>query len=294
MKKNKSTQEFFEEGKLNGKKNSVLSKVFFGIFISYIILFVIFMASYIAFKARFTCIPVTGRSMQPTINASVIKGDPNNPDEVADWVYIEKRDYKYEDIVVFDAKKYQNEELCLIKRLLAFGGDAVTIIKMDTLEYNEPVYKICRAKAQTIADGSVDPEDIEVLDEKYTTDPYDWTYNSIYATNEPLYDFHFKQTFFSSGKYEVIMDTTGIMYAIIPENEFFYMADNRSEGSDSRSRGTEKMSAIRGAVEIHVKDAESSSSALWVQIREVCKYYFEIIGDFFSNLWVDLEKSFDI
>ncbi len=294
MKKNKFAQEFFDDGKLNGKKNSVLSKVFFGIFIAYIIIFIIFMASYMAFKARFTCVPINGISMQPTINANVVKNDPNNPDEVGDWVFIEKREMKYGDIVVFDAKKYHDEELCLIKRALAFEGDAVTIIKMNVPEYNEPVYKICRAKASTVQDGSVDPEDIEVLDEDYTTDPYDWTYNSIYTTTEPLYDYHFKQTFFTSGKYETIMDTTGIMYAIVPENEFFYMADNRSDGSDSRARGTESVSSVRGVVAIHVKDAATSPSTLWVQIREVCKYYFEIIGEFFSNLWADLEIAFDI
>ncbi len=295
MKKKIESQELFDEGKLYDKRKSVWSKVFFALFIIYIILFIIFMASYMSFKARFTCVPVTGRSMQPTINASVVKNDPNNPDEKGDWVYIEKRELKYGDIIVFDAKPYNNEEICLIKRLIAFEGDAVTIVKTQNPDYDRPIYTIHRVKAELLLDGSIDDGDVEQLKEDYISNPYDWTYNSYYSGLDPVYEESFKNTFLlSTSPYEKITDSNGITYAIIPSGEFFYMADNRSEGSDSRRRGTDYVSSIRGAMEIHVKDAENSSSALFVQIREVCNYYFNIIGDFCQNLWYGLEKAFDI
>ncbi len=294
MEKREFNQDLFDESKLKGKK--FWPRFFFALFIIYIIAFVIFMAMYLGFKNRFECVPVHGTSMQPTINENVEKGDPNNPDEKADWVYISKTDVDYGDIVVFDAKEYRGEKDKLIKRVVAFEGDAVTIVKKDNPNYQKPVFTVCVVKAEDLIDGQIQDDEIIVMEEDYTTDPYLWTYSSRYSCfSYEKYDIYFKDTFITKGNPKnLITDSEGIIYTIVPEGEFFYMADNRSDGSDSRARGTDLLSSINGVVQFMVKDAESSSSALLVQAREVVNYYSKIVGDYFSNLWVDLKNFFAI
>ena len=294
MSKVKYTQDLFDEKELYGKGKKFWPRFFFGLFIAYIILFVIFMALYLGFKNKFECVPVLGTSMQPTINASVIRNDKNNPDEKADWVYIAKEEIDYGDIVVFDAKKHNGKNDCLIKRVIALEGDAVTIVKKDNPNYDKPVFTVCIVKAESLEDGEIDDDEIIELEEDYTTDPYTWTYNSSH-TNLPnkLYDLFFEDTFITNNT-NIITDSQGIYYTVIPEGEFFYLGDNRNGSSDSRSRGTDLVSSVTGVVQFIVKDAESSSSALLVQAKEVVKYYANVIGDFFSNLWISLEKSFAI
>lgn len=294
-KKIEYSQDLFDETKLNGKGKRFWSRFFFAIFVIYIVLFVLFMSLYLAFKNKYECVPVQGMSMQPTINASVVKNDPNNPDQRADWVYIAKDDLDYGDIVVFNAKTYRGDDDCLIKRVIALEGDAVTIVKKDNPNYEKPVFTVCIIKAESLEDGIIEDKEIIELEEDYITDAYEWTYNSTF-TNLPnkLYDLYFEDTFLDNTNYELIADDNGIIYTIVPQGEFFYLGDNRAGSSDSRARGTDLVSSVRGVVQFIVKDAENSSSALLVQAKEVIKYYANVVGDFFSDLWINLEKSFAI
>jgi len=295
-KKVEYSQDLFDESKLNRKGKNFWPRFFFAIFVIYIIAFVIFMSLYLGFKSKYECVPVQGMSMQPTINENVKPNDPENPNQRADWVYISKEEIDYGDIVVFDAREHNLKNDRLIKRVIALEGDAVTIVKKHNPEYNRPVFTVCLVKAENLVDGKIDDNEIIVLNEDYITDPYEWTYNSSY-TNFPSnpYDLVFDKTFLTiENASNLIVDNNGIIYTIVPKGEFFYLGDNRSGSSDSRARKTDLVSSVRGVVQFMVKDAESSSSALLVQAREVIKYYSNIIGDFFSDLWISLEKSFAI
>lgn len=304
MAKKINNTDAFDESKINGKAHGFWHKFFFAIFILYIGFFVVFMGCYLDFANKFKCINVIGVSMKPTINASVEMGDPNNPEERADWVYVTKQTPKCGDIVVFETKEYDGEVDNVIKRVIALEGDAVTIVKKQDSLYEKPVFKVCVVKAEDLQDGKIDDDEIVVMQEDYIASYEEWTYSSRHTVPEgKIYDNYFDYTFVSCNNPDVnqkevksrqIKDSKGIVYTIVPKGEFFYLGDNRAHSSDSRMRGTDYISSIYGVVQILVKDAESSGAAIFVQIREVFSYYGNAIGNFFANLWESLKISFKI
>ena len=288
--------ELFDEKKINGKNKSVLSRIFFAIFIIYICFFVVFMCFFINFKVKFDCVPVKGVSMQPTINKEAVLTSVD--DSAYDWVYISKENHiEYGDIVVFDARKHitDSEQKKLIKRVIALEGDAITIRLIYDEVLEKEVYKVCRARAEALADGKIASEEVEILEEDYTSSKESWvqyfvpTYYQGYS-----YELSFVETFFDQGNYELIKDENEVIYAIVPEEEFFYLGDHRCHSSDSRDRGTDRLKSINGVVQIIVPNAENSSSRFVVQMKTTLNYYLDMIGNFFTGLWNSLEKAFAI
>lgn len=293
----KINQDVFDEKKLNGKGNKFFSRLFFAIFIIYICLFVVFMGLFLDFRSKFECVPVEGMSMQPTINPNTTKQE-----ETDDWVYIQKnKTIERQDIVVFNAKKqpWDTRQECFIKRVIALEGDAVTIKKTYDEELGKEIYKVHLVKAEALVDGIIEENEVDPLDEEYITSAEHWTYSSAeYTLSQEIdgykYESIFADTFLISGNYDTIKDETGVTYAIIPEDNFFYLGDNRSISSDARRRGSDNINSIIGVVEILVPDAENSSSALLVQSKAIINYYSDLTAKFFSNLWISLEKAFAI
>jgi signal peptidase I len=296
MKEKFDNPELFDEKRINSKGNKILTKVFFAFFIIYILLFIVFMCFFIDFRVTFSCIPVKGASMQPTINVEATLSDTE--EETHDWVYINhSRNINYGDIVVFQARKqsYDKEQKLLIKRVIALEGDAVSIRKVFDAELEKEVLKVCIVKAENIADSVITQNEIEILNEDYIASSEDWTTNaSIDRRGEFDYPSEFVRTFFSSGNYNTIYDEDFVQYAIVPQGEFFYLGDNRAYSSDSEERGTDKVSSLSGIVQIIVPNAETASSGFKVQFTTAFNYYSQVIQRFFVNMWAYLENFFAI
>lgn len=296
-----SEKVFLDEKTLNKKNKSVWGKVFFSFFVVYLILFLLFMVMFIFFKSKFVCVPVEGKSMQPTINASA-----RVQEDVKDWVYINKsKAISRGDIVVFQNNSVDSKTL--IKRVIALEGEAVTIQLQYSEAYQAEVFTVRVATKEALEDGVLDQSEVISLEEGYTTSLLDWTQpmykdeidNGIFIHEQETYLGHtYSKRFFvdvlANPKYETLTDSDGVIYLKVPQGEFFFLGDNRRLSSDSEERGTEKIGTIAGIVEIIIPNAQNEISPLWVQIKAVFGYFFEQMEIFFSGLWKGLEDAFAI
>lgn len=290
MEKTKKTQiEIFEDNEKKENKKTFASRFFSVFFIFYVAFFVCFVAMFLSFKFTYICVPITGVSMKNTINSSLNDSEINT---ICDWVYIkQKSSYERGDIIVFDAKYEEN--LSLIKRLIALEGDAVTIAQ----DKDDGLYYVYRVNSDALTDRVIEESEIEKLDEPYIKDRAEWKlyFPSVQMLNGWAYQKEFYVTFFNSGNYETIeCEENQMKFAIVPDGQFFYLGDNRGHSTDAREEGTDYLSSINGATVIIVKDAANSGSTLLLQIRDVFSFYGREIGNFFTRLWNDLLEIFAI
>lgn len=154
---------------------------------------------------------VDGISMQPTLN--------NN---VQDAVLSSKiKPCKRGDIIIVEKwqRNEKGEKVYLIKRLIATGGDKVCVRLID----NE--YRIV-----IIEKGKTEEK---VLEEKYL---------SSYEHNKELY----------VSFYHTVEKNYGVKkdeFFTIPENEIFYLGDNRDDSEDCSDYGTKSKNLIVGKVD---------------------------------------------
>ena len=169
----------------------------------------------IFFNFTHTYHSVVGPSMTPTLNT---RG--NN-----DGVFVSKiKKYTYGDIIVVNKNfgKEGLEEKFVIKRLIALEGDK---IKIDFIEEN---YRVLLIKS-----GEQEPV---VLEEEYLLGDY--------SSNSDLF-IKFNNTIKEQG---YTLDERG--YFEIPENQIFYLGDNRSFGcEDCSTYGAMEKGAVIGKVD---------------------------------------------
>ena len=160
---------------------------------------------------------VLGPSMSPTLNNGVSRSD-----ECIDGVMVSKiKSFTCGDIIVIDKNEtdIDGNEKYVIKRLIAEGGDKITVKKVDGY------YRIIIIKA-----GS---SESELLQEQYITD---------LSINENLYTKF--QNLISGGNVNVDGE-----YLVVGDDEVFYLGDNRANSTDCSVYGPVKRSFVVGKVD---------------------------------------------
>lgn len=259
------------EGKLNKYLIPILSVIF--------IVLTFFVGAVIGYRLNYGYKDVRGPSMQSTINA-----EP----------YQDSKGYLWQDGVIFEynatpavgdiviIRPDLSSAKTIIKRVIAFGGDKITIKKIND-EYRVVVIRA--------SGGGPQP-----LYEDYIKSYDDWSrspsrsYNANGATIE--YESSFYSTYISghvSGSQvdgraglSLVDDT---IYYTIPKNHFFYLGDNRTNSSDARANGTANLDEIVGVVRVIVHDAyyAKKNGTLWWEIfKESCAYFFRNISEYFA------------
>lgn len=172
----------------------------------------------IFFNLTHTYHNVKGRSMSPTLNSTA-----TNNEESIDGVFASKiKGYGRGDIVIINKHKQDGngKDIYIIKRLIAIGGDRVTVRLVDG------DYRIVLVK------GGTDEE--VILDEDYL---------ESYQVNIRL------NTKFTAlrmtGEYN--FDEDGFL--VLAEDEIFYLGDNREDSEDSSNTGPKLKSDIVGKVD---------------------------------------------
>lgn len=200
-----------EQVKTRNKVLKIITRILITIFIAVC-------AVIIFFNLTHTYYIVYGPSMAPTLNKGII--DANEP---KDGVFVSKiKSYGRGDIVVLN-KNYgvqESSEKFVIKRLIAIGGDKITVKEYDAQ------YRIFLIKAGSNKE--------EVLEEKYISD---------YVINVYLYN-NFNEMVINLS---LERDENG--YITIPKDEVFVLGDNRGKSTDSSIYGPKDKRSIIGKVD---------------------------------------------
>lgn len=251
------------------KQAKKFPKVLFYIFLVYFILFSIYIGGYIYFRNTYELSEVFGASMQNTLNPNVYS--QNEGDDLV-YVNIKKEPEKF-DIIVIKDKDTTGKEIKLIKRVIGMPGDLITI-KKDTGFGGDGFYHIYYGNRET--------QEIEKLDETYIKSYREWTNSKIsHTVGDIEYEDEFHTNFIVSGKYETYT-IDGTTFFEVPEDNIFYLGDNRARSSDSRARGTGERKNVEGVAEIILSDAaKTNANVFGIKFKSI-----------FSFLWKELTRFF--
>lgn len=252
-------------------------KVVFYIFLIYFILFAIYMGWYIYFVDTYQLSEVEGVSMQDTLNPGV-----SDQSEGHDLVYINKKiKPKHGDIIVINDMN-ENQPVKLIKRTIGLGGDYITIMRDDKCEehrtiFNGPCYHVFRGYPD-----APEGERVVRLEEDYIKSYQDWNNKSAYRDNESgiEYERDFYDQFLRN-EYTII---DGVKFMQVPNFEIFYLGDNRHNSSDSRARGTGKVSKLDGVAEIILPGAAKEGASVFsIKFKQIFNFYWDKLTQFFAR-----------
>lgn len=259
------------------------------LFITVLVCCVLFGISY-SFNQNYYYIEVEGRSMQPTINPNPVVvertvGNITKEISVQDGVYVvPTKDVDYEDIIILE--NMFAEKSTIIKRVLAFEGDYVSIAKVEN-EEGMMVFRLMRVKSGH--------SDVEVLREEYIKSEWEWaTYCSPAEAQIPqdsqttnvVYEIDFYETF-SIGDYQQrIFNVEGrdIKFFKVPEGELFYLGDNRTQSKDSTESGTVSTDHLMGKTVRIVRNGTYYSGNIF--------FFFNRIGEVLSLIWDEILRFF--
>ncbi len=256
-----TSPETMEENELNVQKKQKLKFFINGGLYSFLLTFgIVFLVSLYIFQIFMSPIKVVGKSMQPTINASVLS---DSDEDHCDIVYYHKQDsYTNENIVIVsnendkyvksaDASKPVNY---LIKRVIACPGDTITFY-VTNIE-NETYYYDISVKNKN---NKTIPLSDEYIDEEMSFSYGEYVLNKFYyETYSKIFSELAKST---SNDYKSYSLT-------IKDNEYFVMGDNRNNSEDSRYFGTVSVDSISGKVLLQVPYGQNIWQALFQKLKE--------------------------
>ena len=120
--------QYFKKEREEKNATQVLYRILFVM----IIIFVAFFSVNYVFDQKYEYITIRGQSMQPTLNqapvlTAIVSNGKTSYNWLQDGVYMEKtKNVDYNDIKILN---HHTDEKTILKRVLAFEGDYISIIK---------------------------------------------------------------------------------------------------------------------------------------------------------------------
>lgn len=277
--------KYFKDEKEEKLSNKLFYKFMLILFFFYFILIVCLQT----FFANYGYVTILGQSMQPTINKNPVCVKYQNYVEkqyISDGVYLRyTHDIDYNDIIIIDNRMNEQEDT-IIKRVLGFGGDYVTIVKVDNEGESNYEYRFMRVKKNSPT--------VEIIEEDYINGYSGWNDKEELLTEDNIaYEKVFYKTFMVIHHYEyktfkVSLDGgksySDVVFFKIPENEIFFMGDNRAHSTDSRAEGALPLKKVVGkVVEIVPHGTSYVGNKTWWWNRTV---------GFFNVLWKEILRFF--
>lgn len=253
------------------KEAKKFPKVLFCIFLVYFILFSIYIGFYIYFTNTYELSEVYGLSMQNTLNPNI-----SSQDECHDLVYVNiTEDIERFDVIVIKDSDSSGKPIKLIKRVIGMPGDLITI-KKDTSDDGDGCYHVYYADADT--------EEIYKINESYIKNYFEWTsLKSQFSLGGVVYEDEFYSNFIASGNY-VTKIIAGTAFFEVPDDQIFYLGDNRARSSDSRARGTGKIKDIEGVAEIILPDAAKDNANVFaIKSKAIFSFVWDNLTQFFAR-----------
>jgi len=279
------TQHFLEE-----RKEKIATKVLYRFLFVLVVVFVIFFSVNIAFNQKYSYITISGQSMQPYLNPTPSRMDVLidgvvQKSWVQDGVYVEKtKDITYGDVVIIENV---SAEKTVIKRVLGLEGD---YISLALVEVSPGVYRYRLLRVKNHSSW------VEVINEDYVKDYYEWyigdtpkqenLLSNVYY--EPLFYTHFFGGDYESKFYNVEGIDGQVKFFKVPENEIFYLGDNRNHSIDSRERGTTSVDNVYGKMACLVRNGSYYKGNDFHFLYRIEGYFSliwkEILGFFGANV----------
>ena len=259
---------------LKEKKSKSAFKLFAKFMYALLIFYAILLTVSFFFHKEYRYITIQGPSMQPTLNPDPIYVDGV---EHQDGVYIKLNnseedlaDIDYGDIVIVDRSEEKGEEgYTVIKRVIGFEGDKLSIVKLPVGENGEYEMRVLRIKAGT--EYTVLYDDLEYDDMFF--------YHIMFANQTEIYPYYIDDQ-----RFDVHFFTIGSDKMPSEPDQIFIMGDNRTNSKDSRETGTSDVDKIVGKVVRIVHNSYSLRNSLFG--------WLENIYDFLSIIWEEIVNLF--
>lgn len=253
------------------------------IYICFSVAAIITIALFIWFFSGYYFMTISGRSMQSTINPDITLQTQSQDCAIVD----KDEPYTYGDIIIINHPEHIEGET-IIKRVLAFEGDKISIIK-TTGEDGFYFYHLLRIK-----DGSLT---IEVVQEDYiyqTNGIPGWEREQSQVYNNVIYEKQFFDAYLNPvGRFyqadqveEIVFGSQTVLFYEVGEGQIFYMGDNRANSSDARYFGPVNAEEMVVGKVVKLIENGSYSQLFFVrgyyQLKALFEYFMPKLLDYFA------------